>query len=50
MRLSASIKLFEFSFLYEFDEEIIQDIYDFIVSRLEMYYQEQAIDKAVVRA
>ena len=36
--------------LYEFDEEIIQDIYDFIVSRLEMYYQEQAIDKAVVRA
>jgi glycyl-tRNA synthetase beta subunit len=23
--------------LYEFDEEIIQDIYDFIVSRLEMY-------------
>jgi glycyl-tRNA synthetase beta subunit len=32
------------------DEEIIQDIYDFIVSRLEMYYQEQAIDKAVVRA
>jgi glycyl-tRNA synthetase beta chain len=36
--------------LHEFDEEIIQDIYDFIVSRLEMYYQEQAIDKAVVRA
>jgi glycyl-tRNA synthetase beta subunit len=36
--------------MYEFDEEIIQDIYDFIVSRLEMYYQEQAIDKAVVRA
>jgi hypothetical protein len=26
-------------------KEIIQDIYDFIVSRLEMYYQEQAIDK-----
>jgi glycyl-tRNA synthetase beta subunit len=36
--------------LHEFDEEIIQDIYDFIVSRLEMYYQEQAIDKAVANA
>jgi glycyl-tRNA synthetase beta chain len=36
--------------LYEFGEEIIQEIYDFIVGRLEMYYQEQGIDKSVVRA
>ncbi|BBB22852.1 glycyl-tRNA synthetase beta subunit [Abyssogena phaseoliformis symbiont OG214] len=36
--------------LYEFDEEIIQEIYDFTVSRLEMYYQEQDIDKTVVKA
>ncbi len=36
--------------LYEFDEEIIQEVYDFTVSRLEMYYQEQDIDKMLVKA
>lgn len=50
LKISLLDLIFKSAKLYKFDNKIGHEIYDFISERLGAYYQEQGIDKSVVKA